>query len=278
MDFESWLVSVPINERNLSNKELRKLDGSHTWKSLIFVLNRLKKHNQKITFFLVFKLEELFPGIIDRILQDGHEIGWHSYSHPQITSEEVLIKELEKSNKLIKKYHVVGFQAPGIIFFKKGYSLLKKYGFIYSSSIYGNSNRIYQFNGVFEVPVSISHAHYSPKKEEIVFPSAFTINNILKFHIPYGSSYFWSILGKRYYVNKLHNLSLKQEMGNLFIHNWQLMPPTHSSYKKEYSKYLNFFSNPLFLPYNIPVSEMFDHLLSQIRFQRCIDYVREKTK
>lgn len=278
MDFESWVVSKAINERRLSNEKLRELDDDYTRKSLEFILKLLKKHNQKITFFLVFKLEELFPGLIKRILQDGHEIGWHSYSHPRIFSKEILLDELHKSKNLLKKYHVLGFQAPEIIFFKEGYSLLKKYGFTYSSSIYGNSNKSYQFDSIFEIPVSVSHRRFSPKKEEISFPSSLTINNILKFRIPYGSSYFWSILGKGYYSKKLHDLNAKGEMANLFIHNWQIIPPDSAQYKKEYRVQLSFFSNPLFYPYNINVSKVFNYLISEFTFQRCSDYLYEKTK
>lgn len=269
MDFESWVVSSVMNKKNLKDDVLRKLDEEYTRKSLEFVLAKLKKHNQKITFFLVFKLEDLFPGLIERILKDGHEIGWHSYTHSIIDNDAVLITEIENSKKLLQRYNIKGFQAPEIKFYKKGYLLLKKYGFTYSSSIYGNTNCVYTFNDIREIPVSVSNNRYKPKEDEVIFPSSLTASNLRKFHVPYGSSYFWSILGKKYYQNKLDQLERAGEKCNLFIHNWQLVHPNSASYKSEYGNQTSIFSNPLFMPYNVNITPLFDYLISSYRFQRC---------
>lgn len=279
IDFESWVVSKHINRRNLNNKKLRELDGGYTRNSLDFVLKKLKQKKQKTTFFLVFKLEELFPGIIDKIIADGHEIGWHTYSHPRIVSEKILIDELNKSKKLLNKYNVKGFQAPEIYFLKSGYKILSQHGFLYSSSIYGNSNNIYEFDGIYELPVSVSNEKFKPQKDEIKFPSAMTINNLIKFQIPFGSSYFWSILGNRYYINKFRSTSKKSLTNNLFIHNWQIIQPMNTIvYNMEYKSQIQMISNPLFYPYTINVENIFDSLISEFKFQRFIDYVYEKTK
>jgi hypothetical protein len=275
MDFESWVVSTVMNQRNLSADRLRELDSGYTKESLEFILKKLKKYNQRITFFVVFKLEELFPGIIKRILKEGHEVGWHSYSHARINSEQILKEELEKSKSILNKYPIKGFQAPEIIFFKEGYQLLRKYGFAYSSSIYGDSDKIYKFSRIIEIPVSVSNSDFSPQKKDIVFPSSMTLGNFLKFHIPYGSSYFWSILGERFYAQKLKKLNSQSKKANFFIHNWQLIHPSSALYKKEYKKQLSVFSNPLFIPYNINVCNVFDFLLKNYEFQRCIDYIYE---
>src|SRR3989344_1978091 len=171
IDFESWIFSERINKKRLNLKELRKLDNGYTLQVADYILKTLKKYKQKVTFFLVFKLEQLYPGLIDKILSHGHEIGWHGHSHAVIYNTKILKEELEASKKLLQKYSIKGFQAPTITFIREGYSLLKKYGFLYSSSIYGDSEKIYKLDGVYEIPVSVSNTFHSPSESEIDFPS-----------------------------------------------------------------------------------------------------------
>jgi peptidoglycan/xylan/chitin deacetylase (PgdA/CDA1 family) len=47
----------------------------------ISILDVLKKHNVRSTFFLTGRWVELYPDYAKRIAAEGHEIGSHSYSH-----------------------------------------------------------------------------------------------------------------------------------------------------------------------------------------------------
>ena len=46
-----------------------------------FVLDELKKYNAKATFFCVGKNVKQYPTLYRKILEDGHSIGCHTYSH-----------------------------------------------------------------------------------------------------------------------------------------------------------------------------------------------------
>jgi peptidoglycan/xylan/chitin deacetylase (PgdA/CDA1 family) len=46
------------------------------------ILDVLRAHEASATFFMVGREVESFPGIAQRVLAEGHEIGNHSYSHP----------------------------------------------------------------------------------------------------------------------------------------------------------------------------------------------------
>src|SRR5229473_8374524 len=46
------------------------------------ILDVLGAHEASATFFMVGREVESFPGIAQRVLAEGHEIGNHSYSHP----------------------------------------------------------------------------------------------------------------------------------------------------------------------------------------------------
>jgi cellulose synthase/poly-beta-1,6-N-acetylglucosamine synthase-like glycosyltransferase/spore germination protein YaaH/peptidoglycan/xylan/chitin deacetylase (PgdA/CDA1 family) len=48
------------------------------------ILDALKKANVKATFFLIGENAERYPGLVKRIFNEGHEIGNHSFTHPNI--------------------------------------------------------------------------------------------------------------------------------------------------------------------------------------------------
>ncbi|MBV8279809.1 MAG: polysaccharide deacetylase family protein, partial [Verrucomicrobia bacterium] len=49
------------------------------------LLDILKQRNIKATFFMIGQNAQANPAIVQRILADGHEIGNHSWTHPQLS-------------------------------------------------------------------------------------------------------------------------------------------------------------------------------------------------
>ena len=70
------------------------------------VLSILKKNNIKATFFLLGENMYGNEKIIKQIIADGHEIGLHTYSHPNFykCSEEEIRKAEELENDLLCWY------------------------------------------------------------------------------------------------------------------------------------------------------------------------------
>ncbi len=48
------------------------------------ILDILKQKGVKATFFIVGENGETNPGLVQRILAEGHEIGNHTFTHPNI--------------------------------------------------------------------------------------------------------------------------------------------------------------------------------------------------
>ena len=70
----------------------------------ITVLDILKKHNVKATFFCVGLQIEKHPDIFKRILDEGHLIGNHTYSHPKsmgFISTKRVKEEITKTDEII---------------------------------------------------------------------------------------------------------------------------------------------------------------------------------
>lgn len=80
-------------------------DGPHP--ETLLVLQLLEKHIAKATFFCIGKQIEKYPDIFREIIENGHSVGNHSYSHSTFFgffSSEKVKRELEQTDALIKKY------------------------------------------------------------------------------------------------------------------------------------------------------------------------------
>jgi len=59
------------------------------------MLDELKALNVKATFFLIGQNADRYPGLVRRIWNEGHEIGNHSYTHPNIGAIPAIRAEFE---------------------------------------------------------------------------------------------------------------------------------------------------------------------------------------
>jgi peptidoglycan/xylan/chitin deacetylase (PgdA/CDA1 family) len=91
-------------------------DGPSEWTEPI--LDLLREHGVRATFFVVGSAAQLQPGLIRRILAEGHELGNHSWSHPDLAADcddDHVRDELERTNRTLEE--IVGmrpqrFRAP----------------------------------------------------------------------------------------------------------------------------------------------------------------------
>ena len=74
------------------------------------VLDTLREHNLKATFFVNGAKASRHPGIIRRIVREGHTLGNHTYSHPNMASlsPEQMRVELQSTQEAVDQalgYH-----------------------------------------------------------------------------------------------------------------------------------------------------------------------------
>ena len=69
------------------------------------LLEMLKQRNIKATFFLIGQNVASNPDLVRRILAEGHEIGNHSWTHPQLSklSDQKVTAEITKTQDAIKE-------------------------------------------------------------------------------------------------------------------------------------------------------------------------------
>jgi len=70
------------------------------------ILDILAEFGVEATFFTVGANVEAYPGIVERALSEGHEIGNHTYHHYHTAnvSNEVLTKDILACSRVLKKY------------------------------------------------------------------------------------------------------------------------------------------------------------------------------
>ncbi len=108
---------------NVSAEELKKYDAYYIGDSqdkviyLTFdagyengntapILDALKKHNAKATFFVVGHFLETSPDLVKRMVEEGHTVGNHTYHHPDMSSISDMAsfqKEMDDVAALYKK-------------------------------------------------------------------------------------------------------------------------------------------------------------------------------
>jgi len=85
------------------------------------VLELLKKYNAKATFFCIGKNIETYPEILQKVIDEGHLVGNHSYSHSKFFDfydAKKITEELQKTDALLEK-----FTSKKINFFRPPYGV-----------------------------------------------------------------------------------------------------------------------------------------------------------
>nr|WP_178076047.1 polysaccharide deacetylase family protein [Paenibacillus oralis] len=70
------------------------------------VLDALKQAGVKATFFVIGNRVEAHPDIMARIVREGHEVGNHSYSHPNLPklTDPKFRSEVTRTDEIIRNY------------------------------------------------------------------------------------------------------------------------------------------------------------------------------
>ncbi|NNM00602.1 MAG: DUF3473 domain-containing protein [Gammaproteobacteria bacterium] len=113
-------------------------------RSTNIILDMLGEAGYHGTFFLLGWVGERFPALVRRIADEGHEVASHGFDHTLLGSfsEAQLFEDVSRTKGILEDAGgtaVYGYRAPtfSIINFEgDAHSVLRRAGYIYSSSIY----------------------------------------------------------------------------------------------------------------------------------------------
>jgi polysaccharide deacetylase family protein (PEP-CTERM system associated) len=166
------------------------------------ILAMCREFQRPATFFVIGRIAEAAPDLIQEIARDGHEIAYHSHAHVFLTHEDPARfrresrEDKDRLEQLAGK-SVLGFRAPGFSLTPHSVwalDVLAELGFLYSSSIMPTKISRFGFpgapatpflwpNGLIELPLPIAGPWGLPYLGGIYLyaaPWAWTKRQILK--------------------------------------------------------------------------------------------------
>jgi polysaccharide deacetylase family protein (PEP-CTERM system associated) len=225
IDFEEWFHPELIQNMLTNEKKPFKVING-----LDKILELLRKCETSATFFMVGEILEKFPDVLDKILDGGHEIGFHTMHHSRLDSDgfkEKFSKELEKF-AILTNNKSKGFRAPTFSLNKKSswaIDLLEKYNYVYDSSIVPAKSTLYGNPHASTKPYKISSTsldHELSNAKIIEFP--LMVTKFLGKTIPAGGGFYLRTLPFRTIKNAIYEYEKQKIPGVFYIHSWELTP------------------------------------------------------
>ena len=225
IDFEEWfhpqLIQDVLKHETKSFEIVKGIDK---------IIEFLGKHETYATFFMVGEILENFPDILDKILDNGHEIGFHTMYHSRLDSEnfqEKFSKELDDFAKLTNNKSK-GFRAPTFSLNEKSswaIDTLEEHGYVYDSSIVPAKTSLYGNPNAPRNPYKITSDYLdsdNPKGKIIEFP--LMVTKFLGKTVPVGGGFYLRTLPFSTTKKALRTYDQENKPGVFYIHSWELTP------------------------------------------------------
>jgi len=225
IDFEEWfhpqLIQDVLKHETKSFEIVKGLDK---------IIEFLGKHETYATFFMVGEILENFPDILDKILDNGHEIGFHTMYHSRLDSEnfqEKFSKELDDFAKLTNNKSK-GFRAPTFSLNEKSswaIDTLEEHGYVYDSSIVPAKTSLYGNPNAPRNPYKITSDYLdsdNPKGKITEFP--LMVTKFLGKTVPVGGGFYLRTLPFGTTKKALRTYDQENKPGVFYIHSWELTP------------------------------------------------------
>ncbi len=160
LSFDIEEFDMPLEyQTNISFDDQIRISSTGTTR----ILDLLKKHQIKATFFSTVVFAENAPEIIKRIVTEGHELSSHTYYHSRFEDEHILQSKLKLEE--LSGAKVVGFRMPRMFPVKN--ELLAVAGYTYNSSInptylpgrynhFKEKRTYFTKENVLQIPASVS--------------------------------------------------------------------------------------------------------------------------
>jgi len=225
IDFEDWfhpeLIQKHIVENNKEPKVIQGIDK---------ILDLLRKKDTKATFFVVGELLEYKPELLDLILENDHEIGFHTMKHYRIDSldsKEKFDDEIKKFGKLTNGKSK-GFRAPSFSLNTKSswmIDVLEKNEYVYDSSVVPAKTSLYGIPDAEIKPYKITSKNLENNSDDgkiLEFP--LLVTRFLGKKIPAAGGFYLRTLPSRVIENAIKSYEKKEIPGVFYIHSWELTP------------------------------------------------------
>lgn len=190
------------------------------------ILALLDAANVKATFFTLGWIAEHYPAMVRRIVDDGHELASHGYSHARASdqSAEEFRSDVSRAKALLEDIAgkpVLGYRAPSFSIGTRNLwalDVLREAGYRYSSSIYPISHDHY---GMPDAP---RFAFY-PRGKDGLLELPITTVRLMKKNLPSGGGGYFRLFPyalSRWLIKRVNQQD--RQPGIFYFHPWEIDP------------------------------------------------------
>ncbi len=181
--------------------------------------------NVKATFFVLGWVAERYPQLVREIVENGHELASHGYSHRRITmlDKTQFRDEIKTTKKILEEIggvEVKGYRAPSYSIVDStlwAHELLAEEGYRYSSSVYPIKHDLY---GIPDAP----RFNYEVPEVKMLEIPVSTVT-LLGRNVPCGGGGYFRLFP--YSLSKWAIARVNRNEGqpcNFYFHPWELDP------------------------------------------------------
>jgi len=224
IDFEEWYHPQLVQPfiKNLKH-EPKIIEG------ITKILELLRKTETNATFFMVGELLEFKPELLDLILENGHEISFHTMNHSNLNdlTKQKFLDELEFFQK-ISDGKSKGFRAPTFSINENTswfIDALIERNYLYDSSIVPAKTQLYGFTNAEKNPYNISSSSLTkndPNSKLIEFPLC--VGKFLGKNLPTAGGFYLRSLPMKTSINSIKDYEKQNIPATIYVHSWELTP------------------------------------------------------
>jgi polysaccharide deacetylase family protein (PEP-CTERM system associated) len=191
------------------------------------VLDILRRHSVRATFFILGWIAEKEPDLVKNIASQGHEIASHGYKHELLHTidENSIESDIRRSLQILAPLScndIIGYRAPSFSITKAATNALKKMNFVYDASL-----NDFQFNRRYGKLVTLNRTsksggnvvEYSVLDNGLIeFP--ISVNTYFNIYWPLGGGY--CRLSPMWFLRKqLHDILRRNDIASIYLHPWE---------------------------------------------------------
>ena len=243
IDFEEWyhpqLVKPFVNHMKHEPKIIKGIEK---------IIELLQKNETSATFFMVGEVLEHKPDILDLILENGHEIAFHTMTHSNLneSTKEKFLEELDTFTEMTNGKSK-GFRAPSFSLNHNSswlIDILEKNNYVYDSSVVPAKTKLYGLPNAENKPYRITKECLEKNSDDgkiLEFP--LLVTKFLGKKIPAGGGFYLRTLPLRIIKNSIKSYQKNNFPAVFYIHSWELtpefMPKIKMSKQDEFVTYHN---------------------------------------
>ncbi len=209
------------------------------------ILDLFNDNNIKATFFTLGWVAERYPQLIRRMVDDGHELASHGYSHVRVTQQtpKAFTDDVIKTKNLLEDISGVqinGYRAASYSINQTNLwalEILAETGHKYSSSIYPIKHDLY---GVPDAP----RFAYRPHGDQGILEIPITTVELIGKKLPCGGGGFFRLYPysvSRWALQRVNQI--EKQSGMFYFHPWEIDPDqprqNNVNLKTRFRHYLN---------------------------------------